>query len=235
MKFVDSVLDLIFPPICKICGNKLDEKRKACICAECWGKIRIIKPPACVSCGKQLKIEHEIFCGDCSQSRMSFVDNRSAAVYDDVMRAAIHLFKYGDKRKLGVVFGEMMAEFIEKDGGLDDIDCIIPVPSFGRKRRDFNQSALLADYLGKRFDLPVYKDVLFRATDTLPQHGLNRDERIQNVKGAFEIKNKDRIKWAVVLLVDDILTTGATADECARALLSADANSVRVFTLARGE
>ncbi|MEI7905033.1 MAG: ComF family protein [Candidatus Firestonebacteria bacterium] len=233
--WIEAILDAVFPSSCRICGNKLDINRKACICLSCWNKIRIITQPACVSCGKQLKLQHELFCGDCSRNKMSFLDNRSAAVYDDVMREAIHLFKYGDKRKLGKHFGDLLVEYLRQNGALDGINAIIPVPLYKNKRRDYNQSRILAEYLGEEFNLPVYNDVLLRVSDTRAQHGLKKEERIMNVQGAFSVRNAGRIKQAIVLLVDDIFTTGATADECTRTLLAAEANSVRVVTLARGE
>jgi len=236
VRLFEELLDLIFSARCRECGEKLDLTRRACLCGKCWDAIRLIRPPACVSCGKQMKSDLEAICGECRLSKHLFIDNRSAAVYDGVMRNAIHLFKYEDKRKLGEYFGEMTAEALSAFGGVSGIDCLIPVPIFRKKHRDFNQAEVLAGYIGKKFGLPVYSDVLFRVKDTKPQHELSRDERRQNVSGAFSLRNPEKLDSATVLLVDDILTTGATADECAAAILGGSkAVSVRVFTLARAE
>ena len=236
MNFFEELLDLVFVPRCLECGGKLDAERRACLCGSCWSKIRLIGPPSCVSCGKQLTSDLEPLCGACRSELRRFTDNRSAAVYDGVMRNAIHLFKYKDKRKLGRHFGEMSVRALLSSGGLTDIDCIIPVPIFRKKRRDFNQSEVLAGFIGEGFGLPVHSDVLVRTKDTRPQHELSRKERRQNVSGAFSLKNARKLDSRSVLLVDDIFTTGATANECSEAILSGSgAKLVRVFTLARGE
>ena len=236
MNFFEELLDLVFAARCLECGGKLDERRRACLCGKCWAAIKLIKPPACVSCGKQLKSDLEPLCGECRQANHLFADNRSAAVYDGVMRNAIHLFKYKDKRKLGGYFGEMSVEAISASGGMSGIDCVVPVPIYRKKHRDFNQSEVLARSIGESFSLPVHSDVLVRTRDTKPQHELSRGERRDNVNGAFSVKNPQKLDSASILLVDDIFTTGATADECAGAILSGSrAKSVRVFTLARAE
>lgn len=236
MNFLEELLDLVFVPRCLECGGKLDEERRACLCGRCWSRIRLIEPPSCVSCGKQLASDLDPLCGDCRTETRFFTDNRSAAVYDGVMRNAIHLFKYKDKRKLGRHFGEMSVQALSSSGGLAGIDCVLPVPIYRKKRRDFNQSEVLARFIGEGFGLPVHSDVLVRSKDTRPQHELSRGERRQNVSGAFSVKNRQKLDSASILLVDDIFTTGATANECAAAILSgSNAKLVRVFTLARGE
>ncbi len=236
MNFLEELLDLVFVPRCLECGAKLGEDRRACLCGRCWASIRLIKPPACVSCGKQLMSDLEPLCGDCLEATHIFTDNRSAAVYEGVMRNAIHLFKYKDKRKLGRYFGEMSVQALLSTGGLSGIECVIPVPIYRKKRRDFNQSEVLARLIGEAFGLPVHSNLLVRTRDTRPQHELSRGERRQNVSGAFFLKNGQELDSRSVLLVDDIFTTGATANECAGAILSGSgAKLVRVFTLARGE
>ena len=236
MNLIEELLDLVFAARCLECGEKLDAGRRACLCGKCWGSIRLIKPPACVSCGKQLKSDLEPLCGECLLSKHIFTDNRSAAVYDGVMRNAIHLFKYKDKRKLGEHFGEMSVEALAASGGTAGINGVIPVPIYRNKRRDFNQSEVLARFIGKKFGLPVHSDVLFRVKDTKPQHELSRGERRENVRGAFSVRNAEKLDSVSVLLIDDIFTTGATADECAEAILEGSkAAAVRVFTLARAE
>jgi len=236
VNFLEELLDLVFVPSCLECGVKLGEERRACLCGRCWSSIRLIEPPSCVSCGKQLRSDLEPLCGDCRAAKHLFTDNRSAAVYDGVMRNAIHLFKYKDKRKLGRWFGEMSVQALLSSGGLAGIDCIIPVPIYRKKHRDFNQSEALARFIGDWFRLPVLSDLLVRTKDTRPQHELSRGERRQNVRGAFSLNNSQKLDSRSVLLVDDIFTTGATANECTDAILGGSgARLVRVFTLARGE
>jgi len=233
---VTNILDVIFPADCKICGNKLGKDRKGCICGNCWSKIKIIKPPFCVYCGKQLFSHDESFCADCTRERFSFVDNRSVGIYEGVLKEGIHLLKYKSYSSLAKYFGELMVNFIEENGGVDDIDCIIPVPMYKKKqnKRDYNQAELLGRYLAEYFKIPLFTDVLIRVKETSPQHELSREERFLNVKDVFGVINSHKIKWACILLVDDILTTGATADECSKVLLGSGAFQIRVFTLARG-
>ncbi|MFH1824844.1 MAG: ComF family protein [Candidatus Firestonebacteria bacterium] len=231
-----GILDIIFPANCKICSDKLDKDRKGSICGGCWGKIKIIKHPMCVYCGKQLTSSDENFCADCTRQRFSFVDNRSVGIYEGVLKEGIHLLKYKGCRVLAKHFGELMVEFIKENCGVDDIDCIIPVPMYKKKQsgRDYNQAELLSKCLADYFKIPLFTDVLIRVKETIPQHKLSKEDRFLNVKGVFEIRNPGKIKWACVLLVDDILTTGATADECSSMLLGDGASQIRVFTLARG-
>ena len=119
---------------------------------------------------------------------------------------------------------------------LNDIDCIIPVPIFKKKinEREYNHAELLARHIADYFKKPLFIDVLTRTQETKPQHELGKAERFLNIKGVFSAENKEKIRWAVVLLIDDILTTGATANECSYVLLGSGASQIRVFTLARG-
>ncbi len=234
--FLNGLLDAIFPSGCRYCGKKLGLNREVCFCETCWKSIRIIKEPACVYCGKQLFNENEHFCGDCTVRRLSFTDNRSAGIYEGVLKEALHEFKYKGKRSLVSPLGKIMTAYISKTGGVEDIDFIVPVPVFEKKKadREYNQAELLADYIGRSFKLPVLKDVLLRVDDTPPQYKFGVEERFKNVNGVFAVNNSSKIKWACILLVDDLLTTGATADECSKMLLGSGASQIRVFTLARG-
>ena len=233
---ITNLLDIIFPAVCKTCGKKMTTDRKVCFCDACWKKIRKIKEPFCVYCGKQLEPPNEHFCADCTVSRLSFVDNRSAGIYEGVLKEALHAFKYKGKKGLGKHLGRFMTDYLGENGGLDDIDLIIPVPiaESKREKREYNQTEILADYIGRKFEIPVIKDVLVRSRETQAQYELSKEERFKNVNGAFDVKNPEKIKWACILLVDDLLTSGATADECSKMLLGSGASQIRVFTLARG-
>ncbi|MEI6846293.1 MAG: double zinc ribbon domain-containing protein, partial [Candidatus Firestonebacteria bacterium] len=117
-----GLVDLIFPALCKTCGKKMGADRQVCFCGSCWQSIRKIKEPFCVYCGKQLSLPGEHFCADCTVSRLSFVDNRSAGVYEGVLKEALHEFKYKGKKKLGRSLGELMAEYLQANGGVEDIN-----------------------------------------------------------------------------------------------------------------
>ncbi|MDE2181132.1 MAG: ComF family protein [candidate division NC10 bacterium] len=163
---------------------------------------------------------------------------RSAALYeaDGTMRQAILLFKYGGRRTLSRHLGRLM---VETAGYLFDpreFDLLIPVPLHSKRERTrgFNQAALLAKEVGRGFGLDVGERLLGRVRATEAQSG-GRREREKNVKGAFQVTRPDRVKDRRLLLIDDVLTTGATAGECAKTLLAAGAATVGVYTLARVE
>jgi len=152
------------------------------------------------------------------------------------MRQAILLFKYGGRPSLGSHLGRLMAEAA---GGLCDprqFDLLIPVPLHPSRERErgFNQAALLAKEVGSAWGRRVGQRLLHRVRATEAQSG-RRPEREANVKGAFEVAQPDRVEGRRLLLIDDVFTTGATANECAKALLAAGAAEVAVFTLARVE
>ncbi|MGQ9631088.1 MAG: ComF family protein [bacterium] len=154
--------------------------------------------------------------------------------YEGAAREAIHLLKYDGKTDLARPLGEMMALHALDELGDFAFDCVVPVPLSLRRlrQRGYNQSLLLALEVGRHLRKPVL-DVLARIRDTVPQSDLGSEERRKNVRGAFAVKSPEDIAEKIVMLVDDIFTTGATADECAFALRIAGAKSVYVFALSR--
>ncbi|PWB78799.1 MAG: hypothetical protein C3F08_08055 [Candidatus Methylomirabilota bacterium] len=200
--------------------------------------------PFCPRCGrpfispKSLEVSPDHLCGSCRERLPPFAIARAAALYqaDGTMRQAILLFKYGGRRTLARHFGRLMVEAAEHLFDPCEFDLLIPVPLHrGRERaRGFNQSALLAKEVGRRFGLRVSHRILRRVRATEAQSG-GRREREDNVRGAFVVTRPDRVRNKKLLLIDDVLTTGATAGECARTLLSAGATVVGVYTLARVE
>lgn len=163
---------------------------------------------------------------------------RATALYeaDGPMRQAILLFKYGGRRTLARYLGRLMVETAGRLFDPSAFDLLIPVPLHpGRERmRGFNQAALLAKEVGRGFDVKVDGRLLRRVRATEAQSG-GRRKREDNVKGAFVVSRPDRVKDKRLLLIDDVFTTGATAGECAKALLAAGAAEVGVYTLARVE
>jgi ComF family protein len=203
--------------------------------------LNLFFPPRCVSCGK----DGGWLCPACSELILfyeppwpSFLDEieplrglRSAAQFGGPLRQAIHCFKYQGVRALARVLGQVLCTGWEKDPW--PIDVIVPVPLHSQRERErgYNQSALLAQELARRANLPVAEGVLLRTVHTAPQVGLDAIERAQNVHQAFCCAD-DSLGGRCVLLVDDVLTTGATLRACAAALLEAKARSVWGLTLA---
>jgi ComF family protein len=156
----------------------------------------------------------------------------SIGYFEGALREAIHQFKYRPCRSLGSPLGDWMSGNIQLPQG---IDVIIPIPLHGSRlyERGFNQALLLADRIGNRFSIPVCYDNLVRTRPTRPQVELSGLDRVKNVAGAFSLVNPDTIKNTSIMLVDDVFTTGATVNECARILKAAGASHVAALTLAR--
>jgi ComF family protein len=170
-------------------------------------------------------------CGLCRRGVRGFDAAYSFGFYEDELRELIHLFKYGRVQTLAEPLGRLLALALPRD---QEFDLIVPMPLHWRKRwqRGFNQSALLASEIGRRSNVPV-KNALRRIRPTVPQAGLTNAKRRLNVSGAFRGRRGLTLKNKRVLLVDDVMTTGATAASCARALKLSGATQVTLLTVAR--
>lgn len=156
---------------------------------------------------------------------------RSFGPYNGTLRTAINLFKYRGIRRLAGPLSDVMLHI-----DIPHVDAVIPVPLYKKRlrKREFNQSALLAKNVAKRLGTSLVLDCLVKIRDTVPQVGLNSKARRKNIRGAFEVKNSAFIEDRDVLLIDDVFTTGATAGECTRVLKKAGAGDVHVVTLVHG-
>ena len=231
--WVTAALDLVFPPLCPVCDGMLGAGRRDPLCGACWEGLERIAPPWCRCCGAPLGIEG--LCGACRIRRPRFAYARAAALYGDLVREAIHAFKFGARRGLANPLGDLLAGL-----GLSALpgaapDVLVPVPLHPRRVRErgYNQALLLARRLERAWGVPVAADALLRAVPTLPQADLDAAARRRNVRDAFAVSRPERITGRHVVLVDDVLTTGATAGECARSLYRAGAAAVGVLTVAR--
>lgn len=229
------VLDVIFPPQCLKCDTLVPTY--GTLCQPCWQQVAFITPPFCHACG--LPFEYALgdgaLCGDCIHDLPPFTQARSAIRYDKHGKGLVLKLKYGDQTQLAAIYGPWLARCGQEL--LADADMIVPVPLHYWRfvSRRYNQSALLADSLKKQSAIPVIHDALTRTRPTKPQAGLTRRQRLNNVRGAFAInpRRQEAIKGQNIVLVDDVMTTSATASHCARALLAAGAQRVSVLTLAR--
>ncbi|SDR62546.1 comF family protein [Rhizobiales bacterium GAS191] len=230
-----AVVDLVYPPACLVCYAATAEPRA--LCASCWGRLRLIERPYCERLGTPFSVD--IGKGLLSPAAIAnppvYERARAVARYDDVARALAHRLKYGDRLDLAATIGGWMA----RAGAelLAEADLIVPVPLHRRRlwARRFNQAALLADAVGRRAGKRVDAFLLARRRHTRPQVGLSRAERQSNLSGAFLVPEEAKARLADlrVLLVDDVLTTGSTADMAARALLRGGAKAVDVLVFAR--
>lgn len=235
VRFAAAALDLLLPPRCLACGAIVDAQ--GTLCAGCWRGITFIGPPMCACCGLPFEIAAGpgALCGACVASPPVWGRARAALVYDDGSRPLVLGFKHGDRTHAAIPFARWMA--LAGAELLAGADLLVPVPLHPWRlfRRRYNQSALLARAVADRSGVPLLVDAVVRRRRTPSQGGLNRRQRALNVRGAFRVRPAaaDRIRGRRVVLVDDVLTTGATVTACARALLSAGAASVDVLALAR--
>lgn len=239
---IGYVVNFLYPPRCAVCATRFGLEAGHRVCAECLARAEKLPEPICSICGGPLESAAgaQTRCAQCLKSPPFFATARSIARYrpsaeDDrrSLPAMIRRHKYGLDQSLD----KALAEFLGPDlpYSADDCDVVIPVPLHRRRLwwRGFNQAALLAACVARRMERPLDLGSLVRLRPTPPQTSQNHDERRRNVRRAFAVRRPNRVKGRRVLLVDDVMTTGATADECARVLLKAGAGRVDVLTLTR--
>lgn len=227
-------LDIALPALCPACREQV---RDGGLCASCWSKLAMIAPPYCERLG--IPFAYDPGPGVLSMQAISdppaYHRARAAVRYDDISRALVHALKYGDRIDLAPIMGRWMARVGHEL--LKDADAIIPVPLHWRRlwARRFNQSMLLSQQISGETGVPVADAALRRIKATAQQVGLSQSERAQNVQGAFRVPpdRKAEVAGRRVVLVDDVLTSGATSDACARALLRAGAANVDLLVFAR--
>lgn len=233
-----SILDRILPTRCHGCGRYLRGDPNPCFCRDCWAGLPRFSGPACPRCGRPFASEAALsmspshLCGDCRDRKPHFDRAVAAGPYAGTLAEAIHLFKYRGKTVLARPLGELL---LEPFGRIGRADCLLPVPLHPARlrEREYNQALLLCDRVGGRVGIPVVPDLLSRTRQTPPQIGLSRLDRRRNMRRAFIVNRPDRAEGRAVVLIDDVYTTGATVNECARTLKRAGAEVVSVLTVAR--
>ena len=219
-------LDVLFPPRCVACG-----KQGAFLCPGCREAMPRALPPRCPLCWQPERRGEE--CGRCARTRPAFAGARSLYLFQGPVREAVHALKYNHLSALARPMGELMAAYLKTEEL--PVDLVVPVPLFGRRQRlrGYNQSALLARELARLDGLPLAERGLSRRRDTPPQaRSVDAEARRRNVAGAFAADGR-RVEGRRVLLIDDVMTTGATLDACAQALRQGGAASVWALTFAR--
>jgi ComF family protein len=216
-----AIVDLCLPRSCADC-QRIGTLPQKSWCGECWENLPLIGPPVCPGCGipyLDAPASPDHLCGDCIERGYRFDSARSAALHEGTVRTRVHQFKFGGQLKWTPCLAELL-ETAYRGWGLAAPDFIVPVPLHPRRlsQRGFNQAGVLARELGRKIKIPVSPDVLVRKNQTSPQTRLKRDERLQNVKGAFEIPDDRKVRGRRILLIDDVFTTGTTLSECAKVL-----------------
>ena len=235
--------DWLYPPRCRGCVARLAGDDTEYFCAACWSKIQLVDHPLCDCCGRPYPDAggDDHACGICLSRPPQFLRARAWACYpreeseEHPLRQAVQKFKYGRKVSLGRPLGWVMARGCREFLAGCAADVIIPVPLHPKRLRwrGFNQSVSLAREVSRTYAVPMDPFLLRRIKETPPQTQLNEEERRRNVRGAFALAPGRAIGKKNVLLIDDVYTSGATVNECSRALRKGGAKQVLVLTLAR--
>ena len=236
--FLDTILHWVYPVDCVACGKPAIDRRLPSFCRPCWESIRPIEAPVCPRCGRPfasrlaLTLSPGHLCGPCRERPPVFDQALSPYRYEGVLEQAIRLYKFRGRTTLAAPLADLMLVWMAR---IPPSDLVIPVPLHPSRlrEREFNQALLLADRVARHLGLPCSFEHLIRVRATRPQTELNQAERSRNVRRAFAVRQPACLEGRRVLLIDDVLTTGATLNECAKVLRSAGVETVSVLTLAR--
>jgi len=237
LTIISTFLDLVYPRSCAGCGAPVS-RNSTHICWDCLASFDIITSPFCSICGDPADgvIEHDYTCSWCKRHRPYFDLARSAVLYRGAVRNALHSFKYEYITCLSRDFISLLSACIDVYYPKICFDAVTFIPLYPRKerKRTYNQARLLANGLARILELPLLSNCLHRVRSTVSQTDLTASARRANVSGAFAAVEKGWLEGRRLLLVDDVMTTGSTVNECAKVLKQAGAAGVYVVTVARG-
>jgi ComF family protein len=236
--WLEAGLGFLYPPVCQFCNKHRATAKEGYVCSECWTQVRFIREPYCNRCGLPFEgdLTTTFVCSNCQDMDLHFTFARSAVVAKTLVLEVIHRYKYSH----ALWFEEFLADLLIREAAPtlrgQDWDFIVPVPlhPLKRREREFNQAELLAKRLGDATGIPVNTKLVQRTTATMTQTRLSREQRAANMKDAFIVSEKGRLKGQKTVILDDVFTTGATTNACAKALRAAGAGDVCVWTVARG-
>lgn len=236
--WLDTGLGFFYPEICRICEVERATAKNGFVCSRCWQQVRFIRPPFCERCG--LPFEGDITtvfeCTNCREMELHFSSARSAVVAKTIVLEIIHRFKY--QRELW--FEPFLADLLLREalpvlrGQKWDFITPVPLHPVKHREREFNQAGLLARHLSDAATIPLNDKLLRRVSPTTTQTLLTREQRAENMRGAFAVRNGVKLNGEKIILIDDVFTTGATTSACAKALKTVGAGDVCVWTVARG-
>ena len=224
-----SVLDFALPARCAGCGIIVADVHS--FCADCWKQVEFLGEGGCACCGLPLQATEQTSCARCLAQPPRIARTRAAVAYDDLSRSLAIRLKYGRKVAVARTMAHYMAPLVRSDGAA----LLVPVPLHRTRlwSRGFNQSALVARELSRRLKIASNPLVLRRTRRTPPLKGMSALQRRKTVAGAFEVRDSSAVAGKTIVLVDDVLTTGSTAEACARVLRRAGAARVELVSWAR--
>lgn len=228
----DAALRLLFPPVCAVCGAAISAVDEFLLCKYCLSAVKVIKGPVCSICGRPLgaSFANGHRCGECILKPPLYKRCISLFSFDGPVRELLHRIKYKDDGYALRAMSRLARAYLPSSL---DVDLVLPVPLHPRRLRErgYNQCIRLAESIFT--DIPISYDGLIRRVYTKPQTSLEREQRLVNLKGAFEVRLGGEAFQKHILLLDDVLTTGATIDECVLTLWRAGFKNITVLTIAR--
>ena len=235
-QLLHALMDVVLPPLCHICRSFIPDAGNLHICSTCRDHLPLVSSPLCPVCGIPFAGtggDHR--CGPCVAHPPRFDTARAHFLYEGAIRELIHSFKYNQRTHLRYPLALLTLEGVGVFLTDQEPQLIVPVPLHRSRlrQRGFNQAVLLGRVLSRRLSLPMLPDALVRTRPTAPQIDLSAAERRLNVKGAFTVPVPDRVAGRRILLLDDVMTTGSTMNECAGELKKAGAEMVIAATIAR--
>ncbi len=231
-------LDALYPRNCPVCRDVVTPKGET-VCTVCRERLLYVTEPVCMKCGKPIASEQEEYCADCGKRKFSYERGYAAFVYDDVMQQAVADYKYNNKKESAVFFAQELAELYRNRLAGLGIEALVPVPIHRARRRyrGYNQTEVMCEELSSLIGVRVEKQLLVRQKNTTPQKELTEAERLQNLERAIvwnPARQQNSVVPRKVLLVDDIYTTGSTAEVCTRVLLRNGIQRVYLLCLCIG-
>ena len=234
VKFFKTFLDFVYPPLCPLCGERVEEHGN--LCSACWAQFNWITNPKCFKCGYPFPADLDLgptpMCPHCASGECELDFIRSACVYDDVSKNVMLPFKHASQLKYKTLMARAMINCL-RDLNLD-VDIVIPVPLAWRRlfKRGYNQATLLAQPIAKHYNAIIDTDSITRKYKPDMGHKTTKQRR-ENVRGVFKVVNKDVFRGKKILLVDDVMTSGATFYELNRILRNAGVSAVYAVSFCR--
>jgi competence protein ComFC len=236
--WLNTGLGLVYPEVCQLCEKARATPAENFVCTGCRARVRFIEPPFCARCGRPFQgaVTTEFECAACREAKPHFCQARSAVVAREGILEAIHRYKYQRALWFEPFLAALLISRAEPELRREKWDWIVPVPLHParQREREFNQAERLASRLSAATHIPVNNRLVKRVLPTRTQTLLNREERRINMRRAFGLRSRARLNGERLVLVDDVLTTGATTSACARVLRAGGAGDVCVWTVARG-
>lgn len=228
-KAIDTVLKIIYPNRCMGCSVLLNANSDSPLCAQCIKDFEEYKGNRCEKCGRIM--EHKGKCIDCNSQKRYFDKGYCMAEYKGSLRNAILSFKYGNKLRYADYLGFVLLSYASREiSAKYDYITAVPLHSKRLRQRGYNQSELITKAIAEGLDI-TYSNILVRQKETKPQNSLNKKQRYENIKGAFEMAKGQNIENKSILIIDDIYTTGATINECCKVLKKNKAKIVDFLVL----